>query len=153
MVANVAKENNLPSPRRVTISEPNSQNNSAKSLKVDPLEVAEVNKAPIRQLIKSIEENDPSLTVLKLDGRGKIKQSEWGAFFESLETNTSLTHLSLARCGLTDESVVALILALVENATLVSLHLMTNREITEGKGCPDNCLRLIANIESLLTPL
>ncbi|KAL7485507.1 hypothetical protein ACHAW6_011104 [Cyclotella cf. meneghiniana] len=137
IVANVTKENNLSSPsRRVTISEPNSQNNSAKSLKVDPLEVAEVSKTPIKQLIKNIAENDPSLTVLKLDGRGKIKQSEWQAFFESLETNTSLTHLSLARCGLTDESVVALILALVENTTLVSLHLMTNREITEvsGKG-------------------
>jgi hypothetical protein len=119
----------------VTISEPSSQNTSARSLKLDPLEHAEVNKTPIKTLIRKLEKNDPSMDVLRLDGRGKIKENDWETFFEALESNTTLTHLSLVRCGLTDDLIVNLILALVENSTLTALHLMSNKDITESKRC------------------
>jgi hypothetical protein len=76
------------------------------------------------------------MDVLRLDGRGKIKENDWETFFEALESNTTLTHLSMVRCGLTDDLIVNLILALVENSTLTALHLMSNKDITEvtGKG-------------------
>ncbi|EED92627.1 predicted protein [Thalassiosira pseudonana CCMP1335] len=122
--------------RHVTISEPSSQNNSIRSSKPvpDPLESAEVNKTPIKKLIKKLEDSDESITVLKLDGRGKIKSSDWESLFEALEVNNTLTHLSMVKCGLTDEVAVGLVLALVENETLVSLKLATNRGLTEDTG-------------------
>ena len=119
--------------KSVTISEPSSTNTSSRSLKTDPLENADVNKTPIKTLIRKLEKNDPSITVLKLDGRGKIKEGDWETFFETLENNTTLTHLSLGRCGLTDDLVVGLILALVENVTITALHLKSNKDITESK--------------------
>lgn len=119
--------------KSVTISEPSSQSTSARSLKIDPLEHAEVNKTPIKTLIRKLEKNDPSMDVLRLDGRGKIKEADWETFFETLESNTTLTHLSVNRCGLTDDLAVGLILALVENSTLTALHLASNKEVTESE--------------------
>ena len=130
--------------KSVTISEPSSANTSSRSLKTDPLENAEVNKTPIKTLIRKLGKNDPSITVLKLDGRGKIKEGDWETFFETLENNTTLTHLSLGRCGLTDDLVVGLILALVENVTITSLHLKSNKDVTESKCC---CCRGYHGIE------
>jgi hypothetical protein len=127
------RKSNESTEKHVTISEPNSANTSARSL-ID-LENAEVNKTPIKTLIRKLEKNDPNTIVLRLDGRGKIKEGDWKTFFEALENNTTLTHLSLARCGLTDDLVVGLILALVENLTLTTLHLMSNKDITESKCC------------------
>jgi hypothetical protein len=120
------------SARLFSDSAPSSRSNSNRSMQLDPLETAEVNKAPIKSIIKLLKNNDPALSVLKLDGRGKIKDDDWEALFDTLEKNTSLTHLSLSRCGLTDEKATGLVLALIENSTLVELHLMTNREITDG---------------------
>lgn len=119
--------------KSITISEPSSRSTSARSLKIDPLEHAEVNKTPIKTLIRKLEKNDPSLDVLRLDGRGKIKEKDWETFFETLESNTTLTHLSLNRCGLTDDLIVSLILAIVENSTLTVLHLMSNKDVTDSK--------------------
>lgn len=121
--------------KSVTISEPSSTSTSARSLGVNPLESAEVNKTPIKTLIRKLDKNDPSLTVLKLDGRGKIKEGDWESFFNVLESNTTLTHLSLGRCGMTDDLIVGLILALVDNSTLITLHLMSNKDVTEGEFC------------------
>ena len=119
--------------KSVTISEPSSTSTSARSLGINPLENAEVNKTPIKTLIRKLDKNDPSLTVLKLDGRGKIKEGDWESFFSVLESNTTLTHLSLGRCGMTDDLIVGLILALVDNSTLTTLHLMSNKDVTEGE--------------------
>ena len=98
---------------------------------VDPLDDIPTDRTPMKKLIKRMKDDDPSLTVLKLDGRKKIKPDDWEAFFESIEENTTLTHLSVSRCDLTDEIAVALVLALVENETLLSLKVMMNKRITE----------------------
>jgi len=98
---------------------------------VDPLEDLPTDRTPMKKLIKRMKDDDPSLTVLKLDGRKKIKPDDWEAFFESIEENTTLTHLSVSRCDLTDELAVGLVLALVENETLLSLKVMMSKRITD----------------------
>lgn len=92
----------------------------------DPLDTA-TNRDPIKQLVPRLNRNDPSLTVLKLDGRKQIAGQDWKSLFESLEKNSSLTHLSIARCELNDSLCVALMLALVENETLIELRLSSNK--------------------------
>jgi hypothetical protein len=92
----------------------------------DPLDTA-TNRDPIKQLVPRLNRNDPSLTVLKLDGRTQIAGQDWTSLFESIEKNSSLTHLSIARCELNDSLCVALMLALVENETLIELRLSSNK--------------------------
>lgn len=92
----------------------------------DPLDT-DTNRDPVKQLVPRLNRNDPSLTVLKLDGRKQIKGQDWQSLFESLERNTLLTHLSIARCELNDSLCVALMLALVENETLIELRLSSNK--------------------------
>lgn len=101
----------------------------------DPLDTA-TNRDPVKRLVPRLKRNDPSLTILKLDGRKQIKGQDWQSLFESLEGNTSLTHLSIARCELDDSLCVALMLALVENETLIELRLSSNKGLTDeiGKG-------------------
>ena len=52
-------------------------------------------------------------------------------FFVGRRDVPSLTHLSVSRCDLTDEMAVGLVLALVENETLVSLKVVMNKRITD----------------------
>ncbi len=94
----------------------------------------ETNKEPVQKLIKKIKDNDPKLTVLKLDGRKTISESNWEALFEAMEDNTKLTHFSAVKCGLDDDMVVTLILALVENEDMVYLNLSCNKGLTDDTG-------------------
>ena len=118
-----------------------SNNTSSSSIPKDlmaPLEDEglQTDRTPMKKLVKMMETNDPLLDVLKLDGRKKVKPEDWEAFFQSLESNNSLTHLSISRCDLSDEIAVNLVLALVENETLVALKLSSNKGLTDetGKG-------------------
>ena len=95
------------------------------------IDVLEINNDPMSYLINALQRNDPNLTMLRLDGRKFISDSEWEELFESLEGNVHLTHLSMINCGLTDGPFVPLVLALVENETLVYLNLSYNRGLTE----------------------
>ncbi|KAL7544701.1 hypothetical protein ACHAWF_008066 [Thalassiosira exigua] len=97
----------------------------------DPFEDVSTDRTPIKKLMKRLKEDDGELVVLKLDGRKKIKEEDWESFFETLEENSTLKHLSLARCDLTDAMAVALVLSLVENETLVSIRLNNNRGLTD----------------------
>ena len=101
-----------------------------------PLENEELqtDRTPMKKLVKMMENNDPLLDVLKLDGRKKIKPEDWESFFQSLENNTSLTHLSISRCELSDDAAVNLVLALVENETLIVLKLSSNKGLTDDTG-------------------
>ncbi|KAL7554852.1 hypothetical protein ACHAWF_018899 [Thalassiosira exigua] len=91
-------------------------------------------ETPMRKFIHQLKTNDPSLTTLILDDRMGISGEDWSDLFEALESNTHLTHLSVADCDLTDTNVVPLILSLVENETLNSLNLSNNKELTSGTG-------------------
>jgi hypothetical protein len=97
-------------------------------------EELQTDRTPMKKLVKMMEKNDPLLDVLKLDGRKKIKPEDWESFFQSLESNNSLTHLSISRCDLTDEIVVNLVLALVDNETLIALKLSSNKGLTDDTG-------------------
>ena len=108
-------------------SKDTSQSNSLR----DPLEGIPTDRTPIKKLMKKLNDDDESLTVLKLDGRKKIKEDDWESLFTSLEDNATLTHLSMSRCELKDETVVPLVLALVENETLVALCLSNNKSLTD----------------------
>ncbi|KAL7533810.1 hypothetical protein ACHAXR_006578 [Thalassiosira sp. AJA248-18] len=112
---------------------PPSNNTSQSTIppQVDPLEDIPTERTPIKKLVKKLNDDDPSLTVLKLDGRKKIKKEDWELLFESLEDNCTLTHLSMSRCELSDGMVVPLVLALVENETLVTLRLNNNKGLTD----------------------
>ncbi|KAL7467094.1 hypothetical protein ACHAXS_007362 [Conticribra weissflogii] len=106
---------------------------SIKTKEIDMKEI-ETNKEPVQKLIKKIKDNDPKLTVLKLDGRKTISESNWEALFEAMEDNTKLTHFSAVKCGLDDDMVVTLILALVENEDMVYLNLSCNKGLTDDTG-------------------
>jgi len=110
---------------------PGSNNTSLSTLPKDPLEDAPTDRTPIKKLVKKLDEDYPSLVVLKLDGRKKIKEEDWEKLFESLEENSTLTHLSISRCEIKDDMAVALVLALVENETLVALRLNNNKGLTD----------------------
>ena len=99
----------------------------------DPLDIA-TDRTPMKKLIKRLKNNDPSLTVLKLDLRKRIKDDDWQSLFESLEGNSSLTHLSISRCEINDSLCVALVLALVENSALVDVRLNCNEGLTDDTG-------------------
>lgn len=123
-------ENIVPQAKESRVSEP-SIDAAAKAVTDNnhndhPLDIA-TNRDSVKQLVPRLNRNDPSLTVLKLDGRKQIKSQDWQSLFESLEGNTSLTHLSIARCDLNDSLCVALMLALVENETLIELRLSSNK--------------------------
>jgi len=92
------------------------------------------NSKPMSVFIQQLKSNDPSLITLILDGRKSVSSDEWTDLFDALEGNAHLTHLSLVNCGLTDETTVPLVLALVENETLISLDLSKNRDLTNGTG-------------------
>ena len=121
---------------QLSTSPPPSNNTGSNNVSKDvmaPLEDKELqtDRTPMKKLVKMMENNDPLLDVIKLDGRKKIKEDDWEAFFTSLEDNNSLTHLSISRCDLTDEIALNLVLALVENVSLVALKLTSNKGITD----------------------
>ncbi|KAL7532815.1 hypothetical protein ACHAXR_004863 [Thalassiosira sp. AJA248-18] len=89
---------------------------------------------PMSEFIQKVKSNDPSLTAIVLDGRKGVTNDEWTSLFDALEDNAILTHLSVANCDLDDDTVVPLVLALVENETMVSLNLTNNRNLTNGTG-------------------
>ena len=117
-----------PTPSRSPTRSPN------RSTSDDPLADMATDRTPIKRLIKMIKSDDPSLTVLKLDGRKKIKSDDWESLFESLEDNATITHLSISRCDIEDSMAVSLVLALVENETLVELQLNSNKGLTDDTG-------------------
>jgi len=122
-----------------SISPVPSHRNSSSNLSKDvmaPLENEELqtDRTPMKKLVKMMEKDDPLLDVLKLDGRKKIKPEDWELFFQSLENNNSLTHLSISRCELSDEIVVNLVLALVDNVSLIALKLSSNKGLTDDTG-------------------
>ena len=94
----------------------------------------EGSKTPISEFTRKLKLDDPGLTTIILDGRKDVSDDEWVDFFDSLEDNTHLTHLSVADCGLDDDVTTPLILALVENETLSSINLSRNRKLTNGTG-------------------
>lgn len=100
----------------------------------NPLDDIPTDRTPIKRLIKMLNDDEPSLTVLKLDGRKKIKPEDWESLFEALEENTTITHLSISRCDIEDSMAVSLVLALVENETIVELRLNSNKGITDDTG-------------------
>jgi len=108
-----------------------SKNSSQSTIPEDPLEDIPTDRTPVKKLVKKLNEDDPSLTVLKLDGRKKIKKEDWESLFESLEENSTLTHISMSRCEITDELAVSLVLALVENETLQAIRLNSNKGLTD----------------------
>eukprot|EP00573_Skeletonema_grethae_P004233 CAMPEP_0201711078 /NCGR_PEP_ID=MMETSP0578-20130828/58960_1 /ASSEMBLY_ACC=CAM_ASM_000663 /TAXON_ID=267565 /ORGANISM="Skeletonema grethea, Strain CCMP 1804" /LENGTH=595 /DNA_ID=CAMNT_0048200127 /DNA_START=22 /DNA_END=1810 /DNA_ORIENTATION=- len=91
------------------------------------------NKEDIDDLIRLLRFNDPSLSSLILDGRG-FDEASWEGLFDSIEENTHVTELSLVNCNLEDSSLATLILALVENETLISIDLSYNEDLTDETG-------------------
>ncbi|KAL7456322.1 hypothetical protein ACHAWC_007835 [Mediolabrus comicus] len=63
-----------------------------------------------------------------------IRCASWERLFDSIEENKYLTKLSVVDCGLNDATVCALVLALVENETLISIDLSHNEELTDETG-------------------
>ena len=121
--------------RKVSIAAPDTTGADSASIEKEiNMKDIKTNNDPIKKIIKRLEDNDPKLTILKLDGRKSISESNWEAIFDSLEDNTKLTHLSMARCGLDDEMVVSLVLALVENEDLVYLNLSSNKGLSDDTG-------------------
>jgi hypothetical protein len=102
----------------------------------DPFQGLPTERTPIKKLVEKLNNDDASLTVLKLDGRTQIKENDWKSLFQSLESNSTLTHLSISRCEINDELAVALVLAMVVNETIVGLRLNHNEGLTDetGKG-------------------
>jgi len=116
----------------VSVTESASNNTSQITIpEEDPLKDVPTDRTPMKKLIKKLNDDDPSLTILRLDGRKKIKKEDWELLFESLEGNSTLTHLSMARCELSNEMAVSLVLALVENETLAELRLNGNKSLTD----------------------
>ena len=94
--------------------------------------VTSANRSDYVQKLNS--NKNPSLRVMMLDGRREVSNEDWTAFFDSMERNTHLTHLSVANCGLDNDVCLHLILALVENETLSSLNLSNNSKLTDASG-------------------
>lgn len=112
---------------------------SAKSIR-DTIKTAQpceqqkiINQEDIDDIIQRLRQNDPSLTTLILDGR-RFDDSRWDGLFDSIEENKLLTELSVVNCGLNDSTVGALVLALVENETLMSINLSCNKDLTDDTG-------------------
>ena len=99
----------------------------------DPLDIA-TDRTPMKTLTKRLKNNDPSLAVLKLDGRKQVKEDDWQALIESLAKNSTLTHLSISRCEINDSLCSALMSALKENAMLVEVRLNSNKGLTDDTG-------------------
>jgi len=95
---------------------------------------AQGKSTPMSEFIQKIKSNDPSLVTIMLDGRKDVSNDEWSRLFDALESNSHLTHLSLVDCGLSNETALSLILALVENETLFQMNLSNNPEITNKTG-------------------
>lgn len=89
---------------------------------------------PVAEYIGKLKRNDPSLQTILLDGRKNVSNNEWSQLFDALEGNAHLTHLSLVNCSMDDDKAVPLVLALVENETLVSLDLSNNPSLTSVTG-------------------
>ena len=98
------------------------------------LKLAEGSKTPMIEFIQKVKSNSPSLTTILLDGREGVSSDEWTELFDALEENNYLTHLSVANCGIVDEVAVSLVLALVENETLISLNLSRNPGLSDSTG-------------------
>ena len=92
-----------------------------------------INEEDVDDLIRLLRFNDPSLTSLILDGRG-FDEASWEALFGSVEENTYVKELSLVNCNLDDSTVGTLVLALVENETLISINLSCNEDLTDDTG-------------------
>ena len=71
---------------------------------------------PAGEMCRRLQANDPALIALALEGR-RDAGDDWERMFRAVERNTCLTSLSLVDCGLTDDALVPLVLALVENVS------------------------------------
>ncbi len=107
--------------------------NQSMSTKQSSEQPKNINEEDIDDLIRLLRFNDPSLSSLILDGRG-FDEVSWEGLFDSIEENTRVTELSLVNCNLEDSSLATLILALVENETLISIDLSYNEDLTDETG-------------------
>ena len=98
------------------------------------MKAAEGSNTSMSVFIQKVKSNSPSLTTIVLDGRKGVSSEEWEGLFTALEDNSVLTHLSASNCGLDDETIVALVLALVENETLIDVDLSNNRSLSSSTG-------------------
>jgi hypothetical protein len=89
---------------------------------------------PFFRALQQIQLNDPNLEVLELDGQDEISKKHWKKFFQCLEKNNKLKHLSLQDCGLIDEMLVPLALSLIDNETILSINLANNYELSDDSG-------------------
>jgi DNA-binding protein YbaB len=97
-----------------------------------PTAQTNVNQEDVDDIIEHLRLNNPALKTLILDGRRF--DASWERLFDSIEENIFLTKLSVVDCGLNDATVSALVLALVENETLISIDLSHNEELTDETG-------------------
>ncbi|KAL7442713.1 hypothetical protein ACHAXM_009155 [Skeletonema potamos] len=93
-------------------------------------QVKEVNEDYIDDILIQLRFNDPSLTTLILDGR-RFDDASWEGLFDAVEEHKHLTELSVVDCGLDDSTVGVLVLALVENESLISINLSHNEGLTD----------------------
>jgi hypothetical protein len=108
-----------------------SANTIKQSITKKPSEqVKEVNEEHIDEIIIKLRFNDPSFTTLILDGR-RFDDASWEELFDAIEENKHLTELSAVNCGLDDSTVGVLVLALVENETLIYINLSYNEGLTD----------------------
>lgn len=89
-----------------------------------------VNQEDVDDIIEHLRLNNPALKTLILDRR-RFDDASWEKLFDSIEENEHLSMLSVVDCGLNDYTVSALVLALVENETLISIDLSQNEELTD----------------------
>ena len=92
-----------------------------------------VNQEDVDDIIEHLRRKNSALKTLILDGR-RFDDASWERLFDSIEENNHLTKLSVVDCGLNDYTVGALVLALVENETLISIDLSRNEELTDETG-------------------
>ena len=92
-----------------------------------------VNQEDVDDIIEHLRLNNPVLKILILDGR-RFVDASWERLFDSVEENKHLSKLSVVDCGLNDATICTLVLALVENETLISIDLSQNEELTDETG-------------------
>ena len=110
-----------------------SANTVRQSITKEPSEQQQVNEEDIDDIIQQLRFNDPSLATLILDGRG-FYDACWEGLFDSIEENKHLKQLSVVNCGLDDATVGVLVLALVENETLIAINFSYNEDLTDDTG-------------------
>lgn len=91
--------------------------------------------SPVYLAIQQVKRNDPSYETIDLGGNdGIISAKVWKNLFRALETNTHVTRVFLQDCGLTDETIVPLLLSLIENDSISVIDLSMNEELTDETG-------------------